>query len=154
MLSHLGRWCVNYLICFSMALLGEMDDDPLLVLQDNELEQLVSMTGELQLSHRYSEEDGFDSIQILILKMDPASVEIACKTPVRCAFHSSQSIRHSPNYQELQLTGDYDETWLYEHIGETVTLSGYLWHAHSSHHYTPVMMDTDPWFKNGAPAVQ
>jgi hypothetical protein len=35
-----------------------------------------------------------------------------------------------------------DENWLSKHLGQIMALSGYLWHAHTHHHYTPVMMDS------------
>lgn len=157
MQNRFVKWCVNCLLCLSCSLLlGEptdnwlVEDDTSLVLPDNEPEKLVSMTGQLHLHALYKdpENEQLGRISCWTLKMDPKSFEIACTTPVRCAFQSPQSIRNHLQCQELELTGKYEETWLREHVNQTVTLSGFLWHAHTAHHHTPVMMDTNPWFKD------
>ncbi len=125
------------------------EEDTSLVLSPDQPERLVSMTGELQLHvlNKYPEDSELGTFDCWILKMNPASFEIACSTPVRAAFQSPESIQSCVNCNELELTGGYDEVWLREHLGQTVTLSGYLWHAHTHHHHTPIMMDTAPWFK-------
>ena len=156
--SRFVKWCANFFICLfcSLSLFGDQTDnwlwenDTSLVLPENEPEKLVSMTGQLHLDifNNDPENEELSTLPCWVLKMDPKSFEIACTTPVRCAFQSPHSIHNHLKCQELELTGNYDEAWLCEHVGQTITLSGYLWHAHTSHHHTPVMMDTDPWFKN------
>jgi len=152
-----ARWFVNSILCFFAAIpaLSEESEewlwegDTSLVLPNDEPERLVSMTGELhlQIVNRDPENPELGTVDHWVLKMTPESFEIACTTPVHGAFQSPESIRNNSRCSELELTGDYDENWLRKHVGETLTLSGYLWHAHTTHHYTPVMMDTDPWFK-------
>ncbi|MCB1114703.1 MAG: DUF4431 domain-containing protein [Chlamydiia bacterium] len=151
---------VNCLLFLSCSLLfGEqtdvwlLEDDTSLVLPDNEPEKLVSMTGQLYLHtiDKDPENESLGKVSYWVLKMDSKSFEIACTTPVRSAFQSPQSIRDDLQCYELELTGNYEETWLNEHANHTITLSGYLWHAHTAHHHTPVLMDADPWFKDISP---
>lgn len=125
--------------------------DRSLELQDSESERLVSMTGKLILRVSNSDtdiksiEDGGHPIYCWIVELDQESFEIACSTPVRAAFQTPASIRSFGN--ELQLTGGFDEEWLCEHLNQTVTVQGYLWHAHTCHHHTLVMLDANPWYK-------
>lgn len=127
--------------------------DESLVLAEDQPEKLVSMTGKLILNVLNSDPDkgaiecGGHPIYSWILKLDPKSFETACSTPVRASFQTPATIRSFKNYDEMELTGDYDVEWLCDRVNETVTVQGYLWHAHTGHHHTPVMMDTDPRFK-------
>lgn len=153
--NHFAIWFVNFLFCFSCPAFLFCEDDwwwdgnTSLILPNDEPERLVSMTGELFLRvlDQDSESPELGTYECWIIKMNPESFEIACSTPVHGAFHSPESIRECLGCQELELTGGFDKNWLRKHLGQTVTLSGYLWHAHTAHHHTPVMMDTDPWFK-------
>ena len=150
-----ATWFVNLLCCFSYPVLAFCENDWLwegdtsLVLSQDEPEHLVSMTGELSLLilNKNSEHPELGTYECWVVKMNPESFEIAYSTPVHGAFHSPASIRESSRCQELELTGEFDKNWLRKRVGETVTLSGYLWHSHTDHHHTPVMMDTAPWFK-------
>jgi len=127
--------------------------DESLILPDNQPEKLVSMTGKLFLKVLNSDPDkgtiecGGSPIYSWVLKLDPKSFETACSTPVRASFHSPATIRSFKNCDEMELTGDYDLEWLCDHVNKDVTIQGYLWHAHTGHHHTPVMMDTNSWFK-------
>ncbi len=155
MRSLFTRWLASFLLYFSCPafLFCEEDwwweGDTSLILPVEEPERLVSMTGELALriENRDPENPELGTIDHWVIKMTPESFEIVCSTPVHAAFHSPDSIRESFRCHELKLTGDFDRNWLCEHLGQTVTFSGYLWHAHTHHHYTPVMMDTAPWVK-------
>lgn len=129
------------------------DNDQSLVLPEDEPERLVTMSGKLHLeivnydSELGDIENGGYPIYCWMLKLDPQSFETACSTRVRACFQTPASIRSSKKCDELWLTGDFDSEWLCEHINQTVSIQGYLWHAHNAHHHTPVMLDTDPWFK-------
>jgi hypothetical protein len=129
------------------------DNDQSLVLPEDEPERLVTMSGKLHLEivNNDSElgdiENGGYPIYCWMIKVDHQSFETACSTPVRACFQTPASIRSSKNGDELWLTGDFDPEWLCEHINQTVSVQGYLWHAHNIHHLTPVMLDTAPWFK-------
>jgi hypothetical protein len=129
------------------------DNDESLVLPSDEPEHLVAMTGKLYLeiinnNPDFGEiENGGYPIYCWMIKLDPHSFEVACCTPVRACFQTPASIRANKRGDELWLTGDLDRQWLCEHVDQTVTVQGYLWHAHTAHHHTPVMLDTDPWFK-------
>ncbi len=126
--------------------------DESLVLPESEPERLVAMTGKLTLRICNSDPDlgsietGGQPIYRWILKLNPESFEIACNTPVRASFQTPATIRSFRNCDEMELTGGYDEEWLCEKEGQTVTVEGYLWHAHTGHHSTPVMLDSKPWF--------
>lgn len=125
--------------------------DESLNLPEGEPEKLVTMMGKLHLHifnsdpDRGSLENGGQPIYRWILKLDPKSFEIACNTPVRAFFQTPATIRSFKNCDEMELTGNYDEDWLCEHIDQVVSIQGYLWHAHTGHHHTPVMIDTNPW---------
>jgi hypothetical protein len=127
--------------------------DESLILPDDQPEKLVSMTGKLVLNVLNSDPDrgaiecGGHPIYSWILKLDPKSFETACSTPVRTAFQTPGTIRSFKNCDEMELTGDYDTEWLCDCVNQTVTVQGYLWHAHTGRHHTPVMIDTAPWFK-------
>lgn len=127
--------------------------DESLILPDDQSEKLVSMTGKLVLKMLNGDPDkgaiecGGFPIYSWILKLDSKSFETACSTPVRASFQTPGTIRSFKNCDEMALTGDYDKEWLCDHVNQIVTMQGYLWHAHTGHHHTPVMMDTDPWFK-------
>jgi hypothetical protein len=140
-------WFTAPVLIYTNLLAEDWMDDMSLVLPMNEPEQLVEMTGLLELitydSNPENPEEG--QYTCWILNLDQNSFEKTHSTPVHGAFQSPKSIREHPDCRKLALTGNYDETWLQMHSGQTITLSGYLWHAHTIHHNTPVMMDTDPW---------
>lgn len=161
MRNRFVKWCASFFVFlfYSSVLFGVqetaslLEEDTILVLEPHTAERYVSITGQLQrcLFNKNAENPELGTGHYWILKMDSKSFEIACSTPVHCAFESPLSIRNSLRSHELALTGSYDEKWLHQHMHQTVTLSGYLWHAHTAHHPTPIMMDTEPWFKNTSP---
>jgi hypothetical protein len=125
-------------------------EDSSLVLSEDEPEHLVSITGKLQLHMRSSdpenEVEGY-LIKCWILKLNSESFETACSTPAHGSFQTPDSIRFSQNGDQMELTGDFDQKWLQQHLDQTVTIEGYLWHAHTGHHLTPVMINPKPWFE-------
>ena len=127
--------------------------DESLILSDDEPERCVAMTGKLIMRILNSNpdnntvEDGGQPLYCWFLKLNPESFQIACTTPVRASFQTPATIRSFKNCDEMELTGKYDEEWLCDHVNQIVTVKGFLWHAHTGHHHTPVMIDTDPWFK-------
>jgi hypothetical protein len=131
----------------------DKENDDSLALSDDQPEQLVTMSGKLHLevlNHDFELgeiENGGYPIYCWMVKLDSESFEIACSTPVRACFQTPASIRAKKNGDELWLTGEYDLKWLCENAGQTVSVQGYLRHAHTAHHHTPVMLDTAPWFQ-------
>jgi hypothetical protein len=129
------------------------ENDESLALPDNEPESLVTMTGKLHLEVLNSDselgeiENGGYPLYCWMITLDPKSFEVACSTPVRACFQTPASILSQKNSHELYLTGSYDKEWLSEQVGQNISIQGYLWHAHTAHHPTPLMLDTDPWFK-------
>jgi len=157
-----ARWFVSLsvLLNLSCSLKAHQDEDPFrdwledledksLVLPEGEPEFLVSITGQLQRNvlNIDPEDNTKSTFDCWVLKLTPESFELACSTPVRAIFHTPESIRSLPRCHEIELTGGYDEEWFKEHIGQTVTVQGYLWHAHTAHHHTPMMLDKEPWLK-------
>jgi hypothetical protein len=134
------------------------DNDQSLVLSDDMPERLVTISGKLHLEivNNDSElgeiENGGYPIYCWMIKLDPQSFEIVCNTPVRACFQTPKSIRASKKGDELWLTGDFDLEWLCEHINQTVSVQGYLWHAHNAHHLTPVMLNTNPFYEQLPPS--
>lgn len=129
------KWFASLLLCFFSSTFCFSEEDWLwegdasLVLPIDEPERLVSMSGELTLRvlDRDSENPELGIADRFIIKMDPASFEIACSTPVHAAFHSPESIRKSLRCQELELTGDFDKSWLREHQVKDLRPFEYFW---------------------------
>lgn len=141
--------CGALLFCNDLNLAHRTEEDESLVLSEDEPERLVAMTGKLQLTYFHSDPEDAESslFDCWILKLDEGSFDRACGIPVRASFQTPASIRSSRNGNEMELTGDYDKKWLYEHLNQSVTVKGYLWHAHTVHHHTPVMIDVEPWVR-------
>jgi len=124
--------------------------DESLVLSGDKPERFVSMTGTLTLRILNSDPDsptiesGGQPLYCWFLKMDPESFKLACSTPVRMSFQTPATIRSFLNCHELELTGSYDQEWLMCHVDQITTIQGYLWHAHTGHHHTPVMLGSAP----------
>jgi hypothetical protein len=58
------------------------------------------------------------------------------------SFETPSGIRERSNYNELQLGNSFmDENWLQAHLNKKVEVSGFLFHAHTGHHYTPILID-------------
>lgn len=127
--------------------------DESLVLADDEAEKLVVMTGKLTLRvfnsdpDRGSIENGGHPLYHWMLTLDPTSFAIACSTPVRASFQTPATIRSFKNCNDMELTGEFDEEWLTSNANQIVTVPGYLWHAHTGHHRTAVMLSPTPWLK-------
>jgi hypothetical protein len=141
--------CGASLSCKDSNLTHQTEGDDSLVLPEDEPEHLVAMTGKLQMCIFNSDAEDAESpfLHRWIMKLNPESLEIACRTPVRASFQTPTSIRSFRNCDEMELTDGYDEEWLLEHLNQNITVKGYLWHAHTGHHRTPVMIDSEPWFK-------
>lgn len=143
-----ARCFVNFLLLFLChGFLLFSSEDHSLSLPEDEPEHLVSITGKLQLrtTTRDPEYNDKEPVCYWALKVDSDSYEIICKTPVRASFQTPNAIRASQNSDEVALTGEYNEDWLNAHLNQNVTIKGYLWHAHTGHHPTTVMMGREPW---------
>ncbi len=142
------RWFASgWLICSCVLFGEEYMDDMSLALPMEEPERLVSMTGELRLQilDQDPEHPELGAFDWWILQLDSDSFKKVCTTPVHAAFYDPEWIRNAERNHDLGLTGDYDRDWLDANIGRKVTLQGYLWHAHTAHHHSLVLLDTNAW---------
>ncbi|MES2345827.1 MAG: DUF4431 domain-containing protein [Chlamydiota bacterium] len=126
----------------------EEDLDRSLVLNEGDIDTVVALSGPLFFKifpgppNHESIENGDTPLKSWFLKMDAYSLEIALTTPVSMSFQTPKSIREWSNYDELELgNGFADESWLCDHLNRDVIVQGILFHAHTGHHGTPILMD-------------
>ena len=77
-----------------------------------------------------------------LLELDEASFKLALMTPVPEPANFVRDIlkRENPNVIMLGLDDDIQK-YCSSYKDKEVTVSGYLYHAHTAHHYTPLLMD-------------
>lgn len=76
------------------------------------------------------------------LQLDEPSFIVASTTPVWGYALSFKEITQQSNWFEVQIGRDRKfEEFCYAHINQEVSLEGYLFHAHTGHHYAPFLMD-------------
>lgn len=117
-------------------------------LPEGDQEVLVKLTGKLILRlspgpPNYSDVEAGDyPSYVWYLQMDPASVRTALSTPVWGYPFSEKEIMDFPNWFEVQLGGAEKEMeeWFCDHIDQTVSVQGYLFHAHTGHHHAPFLL--------------
>ncbi|MGE5196791.1 MAG: DUF4431 domain-containing protein [Anaerolineae bacterium] len=109
---------------------------------------LVTLKGKLVLKlfpgpPEYSSiEDGDRADYCWILQLDSLSLHRALITPVAEPANSSVDIMNRSNHGEVLLAIDRDmENFCYEHQDQQVIAEGHLFHAHTAHHYTAILMD-------------
>lgn len=113
-----------------------------LELPDGVPEILVTLKGKLILKLCSIEND--PPMYCWFLEMDKSSFKIASTTPVWGYVLTLKEILKKPNWNEVQLGRD-DETedFCMKHKNQKVIVNGYLFHAHTAHHYAPFLMDIE-----------
>ncbi len=111
-------------------------------------EPLITLSGKLISklfpgSPEYSSvEDGDRADHCWVLQLDNASFDLALTTPVAEPARSLTDIMNWSNPEEVFLSLDEDlEGFCHEYADQRVIIEGHLFHAHTAHHYTPILLD-------------
>jgi len=111
-------------------------------------EPLVTLYGKLILKlfpgpPEYSSiEDGDRADYCWVLQLDNISLALALSTPVAEPASNIKDIMCRPNPREVFLSLDEDmEDFCCAHVDMWVAVEGHLFHAHTAHHYTPILID-------------
>jgi hypothetical protein len=126
---------------------SQEEKNPLELLEDAP-EQVVSMKGKLIFKlfpgpPEYSSvEEGDRADYCYVLQLDDDSRALALATPVAGPANSLTDIVSRSNYGDLFLAMDDGmKNVCHKYVNEQVTVEGHLFHAHTTHHYTPVLID-------------
>jgi hypothetical protein len=77
-----------------------------------------------------------------VLELDKASFLLALNTPVKELGLDVKDILRRSNSGEVMLVLDEEtERFCRDYEHQQVSVEGYLFHAHTSHHYTPMLLD-------------
>ena len=116
-------------------------------------EPLIALTGKLIFKlypgpPEYSSIDAGDRADYCwILQLDSRSLDLALTTPVAEPAKNLGDIVSQPNHGEVFLALDEDmENFCHELKDQQITVEGHLFHAHTVHHYTPILMDVKKIF--------
>lgn len=108
----------------------------------------ITLTGKLQLKlfpgpPEYSSiDDGDRADYCWVLELDPPSFLLALNTPVDELRLDLSDILRRSNANEVMLTIDEDVRDLCRQCEyRQVAVKGLLFHAHTAHHYTPMLID-------------
>ena len=119
-----------------------------LALSDNQKEIFVTLQGRLILKlfpgpPEYSSiKDGDRKDYCWVLQLDKKSFEIAKTTPVGEPAQDLDYIMQRTNPDEVCLAVDANMfDFCNDYKEQKVICEGYLFHAHTAHHYTPILMD-------------
>ena len=88
-----------------------------------------------------SVEDGDRGDYCWILQLDDPSLERALTTPVVEPANNLANIITWPNYREVFLFSDGVTEDFIIYRDKEIEVEGYLFHAHTVHHYTPILMN-------------
>ena len=131
--------------CFNQVFKEKVN--PLLLPEDQK-EILVTLKGKLILKlfpgppEYYSIEDGDREDYCWLLQLDKTSFEIAKTTPVGEPAQDLDYIMKKSNPDEISLAIEKEMIDICnQHKGKKIVCEGYLFHAHTAHHYTPILMD-------------
>lgn len=119
-----------------------------LQLPEGTAEKLVRLKGKLKL-HLFPGPPEYASIEkgdradyCWMLQLDHESYQIATSTPVPEPANNLASIFEWSNCDEISLLlGEDFADFCCEHESKEMTVEGYLFHAHTAHHHTPILMD-------------
>ena len=116
--------------------------------QEFSSEPLITLTGKLGLKQfpgppEYSSiEDGDRADYCWILELDKASFLLALNTPVKELNLDVKDILKWSNPSEVMLVLDKEkESFCRDLEHQQVCVNGHLFHAHTAHHYTPMLLD-------------
>ena len=119
-----------------------------LALPKNASEKLVTLKGKLILKlfpgpPEYSSiEDGDRPDYCWILKLDQASFLKAITTPVAEPANTLDNLNKRSHADEILLVlEEYMENFCQRYQGQEIVSVGHLFHAHTIHHYTPILID-------------
>jgi Domain of unknown function (DUF4431) len=140
-------FCLIAVSCVAYCFFVQKEANPL-KLPENAPEPLVALKGKLIFKlfsgpPEYSSIDEGDRADYCwVLQLDNISLDRALTTPVAEPASSLTDITSRPNHSEVILSLDKDmEIFCHEHVDQQVRVEGHLFHAHTAHHYTPILMD-------------
>lgn len=114
---------------------------------ENVSDPFVTLTGTLHSKvfpgpPEYSSiEDGDRADSCWVLNLDKASFILALNAPVQELSLDFEDIMKWPKANEMILvTEENMEEWLRSQQGKYISISGYLFHAHTAHHYSPMLL--------------
>jgi hypothetical protein len=126
----------------------ESETEFLLQLAENTPEKLIVLKGKLILRlfpgppEYTSIEKGDRADYCWMLHLTDESFRIATSTPVGEPCSDLKSILNWSNYNELHLGLEEDmNDFCCDHESKEITVQGVLFHAHTAHHYAPILMD-------------
>jgi|GEM_PF-3422119 len=126
----------------------ESENEPLLQLPEGDPEKLVTLQGRLILRlfpgppEYTSIERGDRANYCWLLQMDEESFRIATTTLVQEPSSNLKSIMSWSNHRELYLSLEENMIdFCCDHESKKITVKGYLFHAHTAHHPTPILID-------------
>jgi hypothetical protein len=127
---------------------NETENEPFLQLPEDTPEKLVVLKGKLILRlfpgppEYTSIEKGDRADYCWMLLLNAESFRIATSTPVGEPYSDLKSILNWSNHNEVHLGLEEDmNDFCCGHEDKEVTAQGYLFHAHTAHHYSPILMD-------------
>ncbi len=137
--------CVVY-YCFPLDF-SRQKTNPLALSEGTE-ERLVALRGKL-IQKLFPGPPEYSSVAkgdradyCWILQLDSSSFFIAMTTPVGAPANDLSHIVKWPHPNEIFLALDEDmKNFCFEHINQEIVSEGHLFHAHTEHHYTPILMD-------------
>ena len=112
-------------------------------------EPLITLTGKLRLKlfpgpPEYSSiKDGDRADHCWIVELDDPSFLFALNTPYNELSHDLSDILYRKDAYMLTLCLNEDHVSLcQQYKDQNVAVRGVLFHAHTAHHYTPILLDT------------
>jgi len=124
--------------------------EPPLTLPEDASEKLVTLKGKLILRlfpgppEYASIEKGDRADYCWMLHVNEEFFKIATTTPVPEPCSDLKSIMEWSNHDEICLSLEENKIdFCCDHESKEVTVQGYLFHAHTAHHHSPILMDVE-----------
>ncbi len=145
--------CLSHHRCNESEFYDDNETFSLLQLPEGEPEKIVTLRGKLILRlfagppEYISIENGDRADYCWLLQMDEESFKIATTTQVPEPCNDLKSIMAWSNHDELYLSMEEDLTdFCCDHEGRDIAVQGYLFHSHTAHHHSPILMDVKKMF--------